>query len=96
MAAAAAKDAIHCSPDLRVIWLRNLIEQQFGSHDHAVHAISALRRLLLDECPLQFVRIGNCAEPFESCDVTILYRTYGNATRANGLALDNYRARPTL
>ena len=57
MGAAAANVAVQRSFDIGDAGMRVLIEQGFGAHDHAVHAVAALRGLLFDESSLDRVRM---------------------------------------
>jgi hypothetical protein len=53
---AAAEDAGHCLLNLGAGRLRILIEEGLRREDHAVQAVAALRRLLLDEGALDGMR----------------------------------------
>ena len=54
--------------------LRLAVEQLLGRHDHAVDAVAALRRLLVDEGLLQRVRLLERAEPLERGDLGVAER----------------------
>jgi len=57
---AAAEVPSQRLPDLCVRRLGILVQQNLGSHNNAVHTIAALRSLLLNECLLEWVRMGQC------------------------------------
>src|SRR5439155_4503992 len=63
MRAAAAEIVSERLLDLVVVCMGVLIEQCFRLHDHAVDAIAALHRLLVDEGLLQRVRLCRSARP---------------------------------
>src|SRR5438874_2829160 len=65
MGAAAAEVVGERVLDLRFGRLLGLGEERRGFHDHAVDAIAALRRLLLDEGALHRMRLLRRAEPFQ-------------------------------
>jgi len=70
--AAAAQIAGQSFFDLAVAGLGIFIEQRFGSHNHAVDAVAALHRLLVDEGLLDFVHLLSRAQAFEGSDRAIL------------------------
>ena len=49
--------------------MRHAVEQLLGRHDHAVDAVAALRRLLVDERLLQRMRLVDRAETFDGGDL---------------------------
>src|SRR5215467_12133371 len=66
-------------------------------HDHAVDAVAALRRLLLDESALHRMRLLRRAEPFERHDLLLRrdLRQWRNAG-THCLAVDMHRAGAAL
>jgi hypothetical protein len=38
------------------------VKQRFGIHNHAIHAVAALRRLFVNERLLEPMRIGDAAQ----------------------------------
>src|SRR2546421_7611982 len=72
------------------------IEQGLGRHDHAVAAIPALARLLLDERPLERMQPLGGAEPFDRRDVALGDARDRRHAGAHGLAVHQYRARAAL
>jgi hypothetical protein len=70
MRSAAAQIGRELLPDLILGRLWCAREKCGGLHDHAVDAVAALHRLLLDEGALQRVRSRFRAKPFESDDFT--------------------------
>src|SRR6266571_3842962 len=58
VASAAAQDAVQSPADIRLRWMGVFVKQHFGIHNHAVHAVPALRRLLVNERLLEPVRMG--------------------------------------
>src|SRR5688572_19441324 len=94
--AAAAQVAGERLPDLVVA--RALVgrEQRGGFHDHAVDAVAALHRLLLDEGLLQRVRPLRGAQPFERDDLLAGGRGHGEATGAHGFSVHVHRTSAAL
>src|SRR5688500_11797530 len=94
--AAAAQVAGERLPDLVVA--RALVgrEQRGGFHDHAVDAVAALHRLLLDEGLLQRVRPLRGAQPFERDDLLAGGGRDRHAARAHGPAVDVHRTGAAL
>src|SRR5262245_55377199 len=96
MGAAAAEVAGKSCPDVALARPRIAVDELLGRHDHAVAAVAALRRLLLDEGALQRVRLVDRAEPLERRD---LARRDGADRRHAGayrLAVDQHRAGAAL
>src|SRR5881296_2147457 len=71
VASATAQDAVQRPPDLRLRGMRVFVEQHFGIHDHAVHAVAALRRLLVNERLLEPVRLGHATQTLERGNVPV-------------------------
>src|SRR5438034_658543 len=72
------------------------VEQRFGIHDHAVHTVAALRRLLFNERLLEPVRTGYAAQTFQRGNVPVLSIAHRDAARAHRVALQHYRATAAL
>ncbi|MNE68148.1 hypothetical protein D3C80_1637960 [compost metagenome] len=96
MGAAAAQVAGQLIANLFVAGLGNAIEQGLGGHDHAVHAVTTLGRLLVDERLLHRVRRGLAAQPFEGGDIAAGGAGQGDDAGAGGHSVDDHRTRPTL
>ncbi len=71
MRAAAAEIVLQCFLDLGFGRPRVLAEEGGGFHDHAVDAVAALGRLLLDEGALHRVRLFGRAQAFERHDLLL-------------------------
>lgn len=87
MRAAAAEITRQRFFDLAVRRFGIFIQQGFARHDHAVDAVAALGRLLIDERLLNFVHLLGRAQAFERRDRFILHRAHRSDTRANGVTL---------
>jgi hypothetical protein len=72
------------------------IEKRLCGHDHAVDAIAALGRLLINERLLDQVRVLGRAEPFERRDPGVRRRNHWHDTGANRPTIHDHGARPTL
>ena len=81
MTSAAAEIGVQGLPDLGLGGIGILVEENFGGHNHAVRAISALRGLLLNERCLDVMRMLHGAQTLERGDLPVLHRTDGDATR---------------
>src|SRR5712691_4294293 len=77
MGAAAAQIGGEALAHLLFARLRNAVEQFRCAHDHAVDAIAALGRLLLDEGALQRMRVVEGAEAFDRGDVDLAIEPIG-------------------
>src|SRR5687767_6758451 len=86
--AAAAQVGCERLPDLILTRVPVRCEQRGGLHDHAVDAVAALHRLLLDEGLLQRVRPLRGAQPFERDDLLAGGGRDRHAARAHGPAVD--------
>src|SRR6185437_5605394 len=73
-----------------------LAEKSGRLHDHAVDAIAALHRLLVDEGLLQPMRLLDAAETFERDDFSVADGGYRQLARAHRLAVDDDRAGAAL
>src|SRR5258706_465193 len=69
MGTAAAEIARQRVLDLVFGRVRICIQQGLRLHDHAVDAIAALDRLLVDESLLQRMRMRRAPEAFEGCNL---------------------------
>src|SRR6266516_3738564 len=76
--------------------LRNAVEDLLRGHDHAVDAIAALRRLLLDEGALQRMRVVDRAEPLDRGDVHLADRADRRDARPRRTPADENGAGATL
>ena len=92
MRAAAAEVRLHVRPDVGVGGIDVLPEQCLRAHHHAGDAIAALRRLLLDECPLHGAGILDRAEPLDGSDLAALEEKDRRHTGEGGLAVDEHGA----
>jgi hypothetical protein len=72
MGPAAAQIAGECFLDIGFARLAVGGEEGRRLHDHAVDAVAALHRLLLDECPLQRVQVFLRAQPFERHNLVVV------------------------
>ena len=91
--AAAANITVQRLLDVRDGRMRIFVQQGFRAHDHAVHAVAALRGLLLNERGLQRVRMGDAAQAFESGDVSFLRGGNREDAGAHGVAFHQHGAR---
>ena len=73
MRATAAEITVQRLFDLSIGGLGSFIEQGFRGHDHAVDAVAALRRLLINESLLNLVEFLGCAQTFYRGDPLVLY-----------------------
>src|SRR5579872_2683913 len=96
MAAATAKIAVQGLFNFTNARVRIFVEQDFGRHDHAVHAIPALRGLFFDKRSLERMRMGNVSQPFKCGNALVLRGTRGNGAGSNGPAIHDDRARSAL
>src|SRR5437773_3974261 len=96
VASATAQDAVQSAPDLRLRWMGVFVEQRFGIHDHSVHTVAALRRLLFNERLLEPVRTGYAAQTFQRSNVPVLCIAHRDAARAHRVALQHHRATAAL
>src|SRR5260370_5490332 len=72
VAAAAAEISVEGLLDLVIGGMRIFIEEPFRGHDHAVHAVTALRGLLFDAGRPNRVRMLERAQAFERRDASVL------------------------
>src|SRR5260370_16178064 len=93
VAAAAAEISVEGLLDLIVAGMWIFIEEHFRGHDHAVHAVTALRGLLFDEGRLERVRMLERAQAFEGRYAAILRAADGNAAGAHGASVHDDGAR---
>ena len=91
----------HSTPDI-ACWiccfggLGILVQKSFRGHDDATDAESALRRLFIDECLLNRVRLFGSPEPFERGDLGAGHRLNRGDARADSIPFDDYRASAAL
>jgi hypothetical protein len=90
VAAAAAEIPVESLLDLVVRWFGISIQERFCHHDHPVHAVTALRRLLLDKRNLQRVGVLQRAQTFQRSDVAVLRRANGNLAGAQGVTIQDH------
>ena len=76
--------------------LGSFVEQSLGRHDHAVDAVTALHRLLVDKGLLDLVHLLGRAQTFEGGDGFVLRRADGSDAGANGVAVDDDGASTAL
>ena len=96
MRAATTQVAGQGGLDLAVGGLGSFIEQRLGRHDHAVNAVTALHRLLVDKGLLDLVHLLGRAQAFESGDRFVLSRADGSDAGANGVAVHDDGASTAL
>src|SRR6266567_9339856 len=96
MSAATAQIGGEAVAHLLLARLRNAVEQLLGAHDHAIDAIAALRRLLLDEGALQRMGFLGGAEAFDRGDVDFADRADRGHARAHRTPADEDRAGAAL
>src|SRR5439155_531625 len=93
---AAAQHARKPLLELRLGGLGLLIEKRLRRQDHAVQAEAALRRLFVDECLLQRMRLLRRPQPFEGRDLRAGDRADRRHARTDCAAADDDRARAAL
>ena len=76
--------------------MRHAVEQCLGGHDHAVDAVAALRRLLVDEGLLQRMRLVDGAEALDGGDLLLADVLDGAHAGARRHAVDQNRAGAAL
>src|SRR5262245_10843896 len=96
MGAAAAEIGRQRRAHIRRVRLRIAVEQLLGGHDHAIGTVAALRRLLLDERRLQWMRVRDRAETFAGGDLARRDRADRGDAGARGLAVDQHGAGAAL
>jgi hypothetical protein len=96
MASASAKDAVQSLPDLPFGWPGILIKQHLGIHNHAVHTVPALRRLLIDECLLETMGMRYASQTLECRNVPVLRIAHRHAARPHCIAVHDHRATAAL
>ena len=96
MREAAAEDSGHRLLDLFGCWLRSLVEEGFGGHDHTVHTEPALGCLLGDERFLQRVGFVNGSYSIERGYVRAFGGLQRGDARSHGLAFNNDAAGSAL
>nr|GFC18322.1 hypothetical protein [Tanacetum cinerariifolium] len=77
--------------DLRFGGMRVAVEQGFGGHDHAVHAITALRGLFINEGLLHRMRAFARTDALQRGDVPAVCASQRKHARAGGDAIDDDR-----
>src|SRR5215813_821188 len=96
MRATAAEIILQLGFDLLLGWVRVAPQQRGGLHDHAVDAVPALYRLLLDEGLLYRMRMAVGAEALERDDVAGVDRGERYDARPHRLAIHENRAGSAL
>src|SRR6185437_6592640 len=96
MRAATAEIAGERLPHLAVAGLRIALQQGRRRHDHAVDAIAALRRLLVDEGLLDGMRLVDGAETLDGGDLLARRQGDREGAGAHRLAVDDHRAGAAL
>jgi hypothetical protein len=96
MTAATAEVCRQRLLDIRLARLCVLIQQRFRAHDHAVRAIAALHRLLVDEGFLQRMKLIPRAETFECHDGFSSRGAQRDLAGTNGFTPDKHSASAAL
>jgi hypothetical protein len=96
VASASAEDAVQSLPDLPFGWPGILIKQHLGIHNHAIHTVPALRRLLIDECLLERMGMRYASQTLECRNVPVLRIAHRHAARPNCIAVHDHRATAAL
>ncbi len=96
MRAASAKIAGECLSNLFVAWISRLAQKRGRLHDHAVDAITALHRLLVDKRLLHGMGPLGSSEPFQSNHLSVAHRRHGSNARADRVTADVDRAGAAL
>src|SRR5437764_8155421 len=94
--AAATKVLGERSADLLLGRIACGLQERGGLHDHAVDAIAALHRLLVDERLLQRVRLRRRSETFERHEFLPRGGRHRHGAGTHGLAVEVHRARAAL
>ena len=87
MRAAAAQIGLHRCANIRVGRIVILLQQALRPHDHAGDAVSALRRLFVDECALQRPRVFDRAEAFDGGYLLAVEQQQGRQAGEYGFAI---------
>jgi hypothetical protein len=82
--------------NLLVGWIRVLVQKRLRGQDDAAHAVSALRRLLVDEGLLNRMRMPESSEPFQRDDLPGSGSRDRGDARADGFAAGKNCTRPAL
>jgi hypothetical protein len=69
VASATAQDAIESPPNLGFRGMGIFVKQHLGIHEHAVHAVPALRCLFFNKRLLEPVRMSHAAQTLERSNV---------------------------
>ena len=96
MHATAAQIAIKGGAHLRFCWLWRFVQKRLRAHNHAIHAIAALRGLLINEGLLQFGGLVQSAEPFKRGNVLAGDSANRRHARAHGLTIHKHGASAAL
>ena len=96
MRAAAAQIELELGPDLRIGRFGIPLQQGLGAHHHAGDAISALRRLLLDEGALDRRRRLDRPEAFQGGDLLAFQQDQRRDAGQYGFAVDDHGAGAAL
>lgn len=92
MGAATTQIAGQCLTDFSVTGRGISIQQGFGGHDHAVQAITALRRLFFNKSALHRMQMLAIAQPFQRGDLTAGHTQSRDHAGACGNAVNQYGA----
>lgn len=89
IAGAAAKIASDGFFDLLTRWIRILLEQRIGAHEHAGRAETALHSAVIDEAALEYRADLGFAESLDGHDVRVLHLAGGNETARDRNSVDH-------
>jgi len=76
------------------LWI--LIEKRFRAEDHATQTEPALRRLFVDECLLNRVRLLRRAQAFQRHNLRVTHSTHGRDAGAHRAPVHEDRTRAAL
>lgn len=96
MRVATAQNARHGLLYLFVGGLWVSIYKRFGRHDNRVQTKATLRRLFIDERLLNGMRLLDCSQAFQGCDVGAHHRLDGRDTGADRTAFYDHCASAAL
>src|SRR5215467_3393720 len=92
MTAAPTNQTFKGVADFRVRGVRVAVQQRFRRQYPAVQAIPTLKRLVLQECLLNWMRISRGSESFKSKDLLAGRQRNRHTAGSNGPAVKQYRA----
>jgi len=89
MRTASAQVSVQRRTNLGFAWTRIKREQRVGCHDNAARTITALRRLLGDECALQGVHLCDAADTFNRGHLPARSSAERNVARLHRVTVDH-------